>query len=170
MCRAWAQPLAICGALSGSRPAALFEMLYTPHILLVEDSSEQARLIAAGLEQAGVPHHMTRANSGERALELLEDRERFSRRNPDLILLDLHLPGQNGLEVLSRLKSSSIYRTIPVVMLSGSAQEQDVRKAYDLHANAFVRKSATLEETVEAMKTICRMWLSVAVRPVARES
>jgi chemotaxis family two-component system response regulator Rcp1 len=142
-------------------------MIQSSHILLVEDSSAHARLIATGLSLIGFPHHLTRANSAERALELLGDRERFSRRNPDLILLDLHLPGRDGLEVLAHLKSSAIYRTIPVVMLSASAQDSDVRKAYDLHANAFVRKTESLDETVQALDTICRMWLTLAVRPTA---
>jgi CheY-like chemotaxis protein len=139
------------------------------HILLVEDSPAYARLIAASLARVSVPHHLTRAMTGERAIELLEDRERFSRRNPDLILLDLHLPGRDGFEVLSRLKSSSIYRTIPVVMMSSSADELVVRRAYDLHANAFVRKSDGLEETIEALETICRMWLKLAVRQAVSE-
>ena len=140
-------------------------MTHDPHILLVEDSPAYARLITAALSQISLPHHLTRATTGERATELLADRERFSRRNPDLILLDVNLPGQDGFEVLSRIKSSSIYRTIPVVMMSSSADDLVMRRAYDLHANAFVRKSDSLEETTAALETICRMWLSVAVRP-----
>ncbi len=66
---------------------------------------------------------------------------------------------------MSHIKSSAIYRSIPVVMLSASEDELVARRAYDLQANAFVRKSDSLEETVEALETICRMWLSVAVRP-----
>lgn len=140
-------------------------MDYTPHILLVEDCPAYARLVAAGLAQTSVPHHLTRATTGERALELLEDRERFSRRNPDLILLDVNLPGQDGFEVLSRIKSSAIYRTIPVVVMSASTDSLVMRRAYDLHANAYFRKGETPEATTEALETICRMWLTVASRP-----
>jgi CheY-like chemotaxis protein len=138
--------------------------------LLVEDCPAYARLIAAGLAQVREPNHLTRAATGERAIELLSDRERFSRRNPDLILLDVNLPGQDGFEVLSRIKSNAIYRTIPVVMLSASADDLVVRRAYDLNANAFVHKSDSLEETFDALDTICHMWLSVAVRPAISRS
>lgn len=145
-------------------------MTYESHILLVEDCPAYARLIAAGLAQVREPNHLTRAATGERAIELLSDRERFSRRNPDLILLDVNLPGQGGFEVLSRIKSNAIYRTIPVVMLSASVDDLVVRRAYDLNANAFVHKSDSLEETFEALDTICHMWLSVAVRPAISRS
>src|SRR5579862_3083268 len=104
----------------------------TPHILLIGNGSEQVRLVTAGLAHVKEPHHLTRATTGERALELLADRERFSRRNPDLILLDAHLPGHDGFEILNRLKSNALYRTIPVVMLSGSLAEPEIREAYDL--------------------------------------
>jgi CheY-like chemotaxis protein len=140
-------------------------MTHESHILLVEDSPAYARHIAAGLAQIREPHHLTRAATGERAIELLADRERFSRRNPDLILLDVNLPGENGFQILSRIKSSAIYRTIPVVMMSASPDDLVMRTAYDLHANAFVRKSDSLEETTAALETICRMWLRVAARP-----
>jgi|HubBroStandDraft_5_1064220.scaffolds.fasta_scaffold286891_2 CheY-like chemotaxis protein len=143
-------------------------MTYESHILLVEDCPSYARLITAVLAQIREPNHLTRATSGERAIELLSDRERFSRRNPDLILLDVNLPGQDGFEVLSCIKSSAIYRTIPVVMLSATADELVVRRAYDLHANAFVHKSDSQEETTDALDTLCHLWLSVAARPAIR--
>lgn len=119
--------------------------------------------MTGALAHVAEPHHLTRATTGERALELLADRERFSRRNPDLILLDAHLP--DGFDMLSHLKSSSIYRTIPLIVLSGSAEELEVRKGYQLHANAVVRKAETLEQAIQAMEAICRMWLTVAIRP-----
>lgn len=90
-----------------------------------------------------------------------------SRRNPDLILLDLHLPDWDAFEILKLLKSSAIFRTIPVVVLADSVQQPEVRKAYDLHANAFVQKTETLDQTVQVLETICRMWLKVAARPSA---
>lgn len=140
------------------------------HILLVGNGSEHVRLVAAGLAQVSEPNHLTRASTGARALELLEDRERFSRRNPDLILLDLHLADWDAFEILKLLKSSAIYRTIPVVVLSRLVDQSDVRKAYDLHANAFVQKAETLQQTIEVLETICRMWLKVAARPSVSET
>jgi CheY-like chemotaxis protein len=144
-------------------------MTYESHILLVEDCPAYARLVAAALAQVREPNHLTRAATGERAMELLSDRERFSRRNPDLILLDVNLPGQDGFEVLSRIKSNAIYRTIPVVMLSSSPDDLVMRRAYDLNANAFVQKSDSQEETIDALDTICHMWLYVAVRPASSQ-
>ena len=137
------------------------------HILLIGNGSEQVRLMTAALAHVAEPHHLTRAATGDRALELLEDRERFSRRNPDLILLDAHLPDENGFDLLSRLKSSSMYRTIPVIVLCASAEDLEVRRIYQLHANAVVRKTETLAQAIQAMEAICRMWLTVAIRPAS---
>jgi len=144
-------------------------MNQTPHILLVGNGSEHIRLVSAGLAQVSEPNHLTRATTGARALELLEDRERFSRRNPDLILLDLHLPDWDAFEILKLLKSNAIYRTIPVVVLADSVEQPEVRRAYDLHANAFVQKTDTLEQTVEVLETVCRMWLKIAARPAVSD-
>ena len=124
-------------------------MTYESHILLVEDCPSYARLITAVLAQIREPNHLTRATSGERAIELLSDRERFSRRNPDLILLDVNLPGQDGFEVLSCIKSSAIYRTIPVVMLSATADELVVRIVSGWSERFDAKRAAELGFTAE---------------------
>lgn len=137
------------------------------HILLLEDTHAGARLVAEALGFLEYPHMLTRAESADRALELLSDCERFSRRNPDLILLDLHMAGRNGFDVLTILKETPRYRAIPVVVLSASQEKADVSRAFDLHANAVIHKGQNLEDLIQALDAICRLWLKIAVRPGA---
>ena len=81
---------------------------------------------------------------------------------PDLILLDLNLPGKDGREVLSEVKGSEDLKQIPVVILTGSQNEEDVGEAFAHNANAYLKKPADLDGLVEAVKLIETFWLSVA--------
>lgn len=145
----------------------MVEMEKTGHILLIEDTVSGARLVAEALKRLEYPHLLTRAESADRAMEMLEDGERFFRRNPDLILLDLHLPAGDGFEALATMKQIPRYRAIPIVVLTTSQDRAEIRRAYDLHANAVVGKGNNLDELTEALDAICRMWLKVAGRPNA---
>jgi len=84
-------------------------------------------------------------------------------RAPDLLLLDLNMPGKNGFEVLRHLKSHAELRRIPVVMLSNSEAAADIKQAYDLHVNAYVRKDTDFAEMCRMMDKIVQFWLETAV-------
>jgi CheY-like chemotaxis protein len=84
---------------------------------------------------------------------------------PDLILLDLKLPGRDGLEVLAEIKRDERLRTIPLVVISASDSAEDVRRSYGLHANAFVAKPLDPQKFLEAVGSIEEFWLQVVKLP-----
>lgn len=136
-------------------------------IFLIGDSAEGAKMITAASKQLEIRCHLTRASNPHQAMTMLADRERFSRRNPDLIVIDFSA-SSDGFELLHGLKRNPIYRSIPMVMLAGP--DDDARRAYDLHANAVARRPKTLESAVMALDAMCRLWLQVAERPSPAES
>lgn len=135
-------------------------------VLLVEDNPGDAELTRLAFEEAGVECELTVAESGERALELLESvTEVGDRYRPDLILLDLNLPGMNGNEVLRNVKSSDGLKRIPVIAISSSAAETDVRESYDLHVNSYIQKPMDMAGFVEIVQVIGEFWLDMTIRP-----
>jgi two-component system response regulator len=85
--------------------------------------------------------------------------------NPNLVLLDLNLPRRSGLEVLRMIKTSVVLRHIPVIIFTSSQAEDDIRRAYDLHANCYITKPIDLEQFSRSMKSIEDFWLSVVKLP-----
>ena len=84
---------------------------------------------------------------------------------PDLILLDLNLPRKDGREVLEEIKADAGLRTIPVVVLTSSQAEQDIVRAYDLHANCYVTKPVDLEQFITVVKSIEDFWFTIVKLP-----
>jgi CheY-like chemotaxis protein len=135
-------------------------------ILLVEDNPADARLTSEMLKEARVANRLTVAGTGADALRLLLRQELDSSApRPDLILLDLNLPGISGQEVLGHVKSHPDLRRIPVVILTSSRAEQDVRRSYDLHANAYVVKPVDLTQFTDVVQSIEDFWLAVVKLP-----
>jgi CheY-like chemotaxis protein len=86
-------------------------------------------------------------------------------RHPDMILLDLNLPKVNGHDVLARIKGNPHTCRIPVIILTSSRAEADVRRAYDSHANAYLRKPSTLDGLISAAEHIKSFWMETATLP-----
>jgi len=128
-------------------------------IVLVEDNIEDARLTLRSLRQNNIDRRLLHLSSGEEALNVLFS-ETF-RRQPKLILLDLKMPRISGLEVLEKIKSDPVRKTIPVVMLSSSNEERDVFQSYQLGANAFVVKPVDTRVFTQVVNQMCVFWLSV---------
>jgi CheY-like chemotaxis protein len=84
----------------------------------------------------------------------------------DLLLLDLHMPGKNGFEVLEHVKQREYLRRIPVVMLSASEHPGDINRAYDLHANAYVLKRPDFSELCRSLDGVLQFWLRTAMIPL----
>ncbi len=124
-------------------------------ILLVEDNRDHAELARIQLDKNG--YEIEIAESGEAALERVSNNPL-----PDLILLDVGLPGISGLEVLQHLKEDLETRKIPVVMLTSSRDPDVVASAYNHHVNAFVRKPFDLARFVEMVQAVDRFWLGLA--------
>ena len=128
-------------------------------VLLVEDDPADAVLIREALRDHAAARVVARAEDGIAALELLRDP---TQRRPDLIVLDLNMPRMNGSEVLEVLKSDDELKLIPVVVLTTSSAPEDIRDAYQRHANAYVTKPVSLDEFVETVRTIDAFFLETA--------
>jgi len=132
-------------------------------ILLVEDSEKDSELIRMSLGELNVS--VERVSDGVEALEYMN-----SKKNPGrdivLVLLDIKLPRMNGMEVLTKLKSDETTRTIPVVMVTSSREERDVKDCYRLGANAYVVKPLDFKELFEALRFTGEFWCRVNERPL----
>src|SRR5687768_16175255 len=112
-------------------------------ILLVEDSPYDAFISAEALRQAEELRHVHVVTDGVEAMAFLRREPPYADApRPDLVLLDLNMPRKDGREVLTEMKSDGKLRSIPVIVLSSSSAEQDIVKAYSLHANCYVTKPA----------------------------
>jgi CheY-like chemotaxis protein len=137
-------------------------------ILLVEDNLADVILTAKHLNGRMTANlHVVR--DGEEALAFLRRRGKYaSAARPDLILLDLNLPKKNGCEVLADIKSDMSLRQIPVVVLTMSQDEEDIARAYDLHANCYLSKPIELEDFTRLMKSIDDFWFGAVKLPSRR--
>jgi chemotaxis family two-component system response regulator Rcp1 len=135
-------------------------------ILLVEDNAGDIRLIQEAFKECGFSSHLHIARDGEQALAFLHQEGVYSKSpRPAFILLDLNLPRKDGREVLAEIKKEKGLRQIPVVILSTSTSAEDVRHAYDLHANCYVPKPLDVEKLVQLGRSLEDFWLSTAILP-----
>jgi CheY-like chemotaxis protein len=135
-------------------------------ILLVEDSPGDVRLTQEALKEAKVLNNLTVATDGVIALEILHRLgPHAGAPRPDLILLDLNLPRKDGREVLKEIKADPQLRSIPVVVLTTSRAEEDVVRAYDLHANCYITKPVDFRQFVSVVQSIENFWLAVVKLP-----
>lgn len=124
-------------------------------IFLVEDNPDDEEFARLAFKDAMNGHDFEVARDGAEALELLIEKG----RRPNLILLDLNLPKIGGLDVLSRLRENEGTKFLPVVVLSSSTHEKDLKEAYKRGANGYVKKPLDFSEFVEAAKDLGRYWL-----------
>jgi two-component system, chemotaxis family, response regulator Rcp1 len=135
-------------------------------ILLVEDSPSDAALTRAALQEGRIANRLSVVCDGEEAMQYLRREGRYSQATrPDLILLDLNLPRKDGREVLAEVKDDPDLQIIPVIVLTTSAAEADVLRAYRLHANSYVTKPVGLEDFLDAIRGIEDFWLAIVRLP-----
>ena len=119
-------------------------------ILLVEDNTGDVILTKRAFKQARIANDLTLARTAEEALAILrKEGEYASRAKPDLILLDLNLPGMHGKELLEIIKSDGHLKRIPVIILSSSRANQDVVQSYELNASGYIIKPVNISEFEE---------------------
>ena len=126
-------------------------------ILLVEDSDDDAELTIRAFERAGVATLITRARDGAEALASLRRAARADEL-PEAVLLDLRLPGMDGLEVLKSIHDEERYRSLPVIVMTSSADDEDRLAALTRGAVGYVRKPVRCEEFVKAATTLGLNW------------
>lgn len=135
-------------------------------VLVVEDNPADVRLLREVFGAGAIAVQIDVATDGEQAVEILMRSIEDVQARPDLVLLDLSLPRMTGTEVLAQVKAHPGLRRTPIVVLSGSAAEQDVRAAYELHANAYLRKPRDLPGLRGLVAEIERFWLRHALLPI----
>lgn len=136
------------------------------NILLVEDNLGDVRLTQEALKEGKVLNNLSIARDGEEAVDFLRRQGKYANAvRPDLILLDLNMPKKDGRAVLTDIKNDEELRDIPVVVLTTSVAEQDILKAYNLHANCYITKPVDLGQFIEVVKSINEFWFSVVKLP-----
>lgn len=132
-------------------------------ILLVEDNPADEELTFRAFKKNNITNEVIVARDGEEALDYLFGTGTFAGRDihimPQLVILDLKLPKIDGLEILRRIRADERTRTLPVVVLTSSKEEQDITTAYDLGTNAYVRKPVNFVEFTEAVRNLGMFWL-----------
>jgi CheY-like chemotaxis protein len=135
-------------------------------VLLVEDSPGDVRLTREAFKDAKVYINLHVASDGAEALAFLKrEGEYAAAPRPDLILLDLNLPKKDGREVLAEIKESPTLKSIPVVILTTSASEEDILRSYLLHANCYITKPVGIDGFLKVVNSIDNFWLSVVQLP-----
>jgi two-component system response regulator len=135
-------------------------------ILLVEDSPGDVRLTREALKDAKMHINLHVASDGIEAMAFLNREVEYANvPRPDLILLDLNLPRKDGRQVLEEIKANPALMTIPFVILTTSASEEDVLRSYRLHANSYISKPADLDGFLKVIKSIDNFWLSIVKLP-----
>lgn len=135
-------------------------------ILLVEDDPGDVLLITESLAESKMSLNIQHVDSGADAMDYLRKRGKYSDAIlPDLMLLDLNLPGQDGRSVLKKIKEDDFLMKIPVLILTTSEADTDIRKSYDYGANAYITKPMNLLEFSEFVATIENFWLTIVQLP-----
>jgi len=138
-------------------------------ILLVEDNPHDAELTIRALKKRNFANRLFVVEDGADALDFIFCRGRYAERDmahpPKVVLLDVKLPKLNGLEVLREIKADQRTRPIPVVMVTSSREDPDIRTAYELGANSYVVKPVEFDAFMEAMSHLGFYWLLVNQTP-----
>jgi CheY-like chemotaxis protein len=135
-------------------------------VLMVEDNPADARLLRETWERQRLALELHHVETAEEALDFLERRPPFEAApKPDLMLLDLNLPGMSGDELLRAVRANPEHRRLPVVVLTSSAQETDILRSYDLGANAFVTKPVDLEGLRQIVGGLDGFWFTIVRLP-----
>ena len=134
-------------------------------ILLIEDNPMDEDLTRRAFARRKVINPIEVARDGEQALEYL-DRWQAGNPLPVVILLDINLPKVNGLEILRQFKASSYAQKVPVIILTTSAEDQDIKIAYELGANSYIVKPVDFEKFLEVAAQIDLYWNMINIPPV----
>ena len=139
------------------------------HIMLVEDNRMDVELTLDAFREVHLANSVHVAPNGEDALDYLFGRGQYADRRsfplPNLILLDLKMPGIDGFEVLRQLKGAQALRRIPVIILTSSTEEGDLALSYDIGANSYLVKPVSFEGFLQVVRQVGEYWLTLNVNP-----
>lgn len=135
------------------------------YLLIADDDLDDCFLAEEAWRETRIPVESRFVHDGASLIRTLESQQ----NTPDLILLDLNMPIMDGRETLKALKTNEKTSNIPVVILSTTHQEEDIRKVYALGANSFIRKPNSYTDFVNIMETIADYWFNTVVLPVPQQ-
>ena len=142
-------------------------MQKTALILLVDDSNLDVELTLDAFREACLFNRIEVASNGQQAIDYLLGQDKYSDREsypiPDLILLDLKMPGIDGFDVLERVKSTPVVKRIPVIILTSSKEQGDRALSYDIGANSYLVKPVSFSGFIDVVKQIDNYWLTLNV-------
>lgn len=139
-------------------------MSHTGYILLADDNPTDAELTIRALEIGGVSQQVVWVQDGEAALHYVFRQGVYAQRvsgNPKLMLLDLHMPKIDGLDVLAQIKADPKTRSTPVVIMSSSDQESDMARSYEAHANSYIVKPVDFKQFTDQVSLLGQYWSRV---------
>jgi CheY-like chemotaxis protein len=139
-------------------------MTHSGYVLLADDNATDAELTKRALEIGGVSRNIVWVQDGEAALDYLLRKGQYAQRPsglPRLMLLDLHMPKIDGLDVLARIKSDPQLRAIPIVIMSSSDQESDMTRSYERHANSYIVKPVDFKQFTDQVSILGQYWMRV---------
>lgn len=140
-------------------------------VLLIEDDMGDVELTEAALAKSKLKINLNVVNDGEEALAYLRQEGQYTDAvRPNLIVLDLNLPGLSGLEILSAIKSDQHIKSIPVVILTTSDANTDISRSYELGVNCYITKPIGLKEFVKIVNSIEDFWFTVVQLPSQRNN
>jgi two-component system, chemotaxis family, response regulator Rcp1 len=135
-------------------------------ILIVEDNPADARLVREVMRDSKVLNEIHWVPDGVEALAFLRRQGKYANApRPNLIFLDLNMPRKDGREVLHDVKADDALKRIPIVVMTSSQAEEDVARAYDQHANCYVRKPIDFEQFHSVVKTLENFWFATVELP-----
>jgi CheY-like chemotaxis protein len=136
------------------------------NVLLVEDNEGDILLTREAFEESKVQADLSVVRNGQEALDFLFKRKDYEdAQKPDIILLDINIPIYNGHEVLQQIKTDEQLKTIPVIMLTTSNSQEDVKKSYEQHCNTYIVKPLNMDEFLKVILKIDEFWLQLSVIP-----
>ncbi|MFO0876595.1 MAG: response regulator [Gemmataceae bacterium] len=138
-------------------------------ILLVEDNPADVKITQRAIKESGLPFDLIVVRDGQEALDYLHQQgnhaESHPWRIPALILLDINLPRMNGRQVLEHIRNTPTLRAVPVVVLTTSKREEDIRQMYSAGANTYIEKPQDFQRFLHVLQMIHHYWMDMAVLP-----
>ncbi|MGA2600063.1 MAG: response regulator [Bryobacteraceae bacterium] len=135
-------------------------------ILLADDSENEAELTRIGFKKSGLRHNLHHVLNGVECLAFLRKQGEYAKvPAPDLLLLDLNMPIMNGREVLAEIMSDENLRSIPVLILSTSGQDEEILKMYKLGCRSYIVKPVDFNRFLQIVRSLVEYWFNVVVLP-----
>jgi CheY-like chemotaxis protein len=140
-------------------------------ILLAEDNPKDVELTLEALSEHNLANQVTVVKDGVEAMEYLHCEGKYRLRNagnPAVVLLDIKMPRMDGIEVLKAIRTDPALKMLPVVMLTSSREEPDLKRSYELGANAYVVKPVDFQDFIQAVKEVGVFWAVINEVPPER--